>query len=140
MASGIPKNGINKGWFQKGKPGPWAGKRRPEVSKWLHTKEVVEKVSKAQKGRKYPDRQGENTWNYKGEDVSYRNLHRWVERMIGKPSKCSQCGIIGYGRKMHWANKSGEYRRILADWIRLCAKCHGIYDKKLGLRKHITKI
>jgi len=32
MPSGIPKNGINKGWFKFGKIGFWAGKKRPNMS------------------------------------------------------------------------------------------------------------
>ena len=74
---------------------------------------------------------GKNSPRWKGEKVSYRNLHRWVERLIGKPNKCEYCGKIGYGRQMHWANKSREYKRILTDWLRLCAKCHKAYDLNL---------
>jgi len=33
------------------------------------------------------------------------------------------------GKKIHWANKSGEYLRDKDDWIRLCCKCHKKYDK-----------
>jgi len=25
---------------------------------------------------------------------------------------------------IHWHNISGEYKRDVSDWIRLCAKCH----------------
>lgn len=38
----------------------------------------------------------------------YRNLHRWVERQLGKPDQCRRCGVFGEGRHMHWANLSGE--------------------------------
>lgn len=35
-----------------------------------------------------------------------------------------------------WSNISGEYKRNLADWQRLCAKCHQLYDYNVfGKRK-----
>jgi hypothetical protein len=71
---------------------------------------------------------GRRPANFKGDDVSYRGLHYWVVRHLGKPANCSRCGIIGYGRRMHWANKSRNYQRIKSDWIRLCPKCHKAYD------------
>jgi hypothetical protein len=65
---------------------------------------------------------------WKGGEVSYRNLHRWVERYLGKPNQCTNCGKCGSGKQIHWANKSQEYKRTLSDWLRLCAKCHKSYD------------
>ena len=68
------------------------------------------------------------------DDVGYHSLHAWVKRWKGKPNLCDMCKIIGKfnGRKwsIHWANKSGEYKRDLEDWVGLCAKCHHQYDKK----------
>lgn len=81
------------------------------------------------KGLKLLAQQGANHFAWKGKEVSYRNLHRWVERLIGKPSKCVNCSITGYGHKMHWANLSGHYKRELTDWVRLCPKCHKAYDR-----------
>ena len=105
----------------------WQGKKRPEIG---------EKISKALTGRpspfkgiKRPELGGENQPSWKGENVSYRNLHRWVERQIGQPNTCTHCGKIGYGRQMHWANKSRNYKREITDWIRLCPKCHAAYDR-----------
>lgn len=72
---------------------------------------------------------------WKGDNVSYRALHSWVVRWLGRPNKCERCGRVGYGHWMHWANLSGNYLRDLSDWIRLCAKCHVNYDQELGLRK-----
>lgn len=69
--------------------------------------------------------------SWKGDSVGYRGLHLWVTKHLGKPNKCSHCGILGEGHKMHWANKSGDYLRELSDWIRLCVKCHGKHDKML---------
>jgi hypothetical protein len=69
------------------------------------------------------------TW--KGDKVKYRGLHNWVVRCLGQPNQCKDCKIIAYGHQMHWANKSRKYKRELSDWLRLCAKCHGKYDKAL---------
>lgn len=69
--------------------------------------------------------------SWKGDNVGYRGLHKWVEKHLGKPNECSHCGRKSSGHNMHWANVSGEYHRDLNDWIRLCAKCHGEHDTKL---------
>lgn len=88
------------------------------------------KISETQTGMKRPFYSGEVNHNWKGENVSYRNLHRWVERYSGKPSRCEHCGSYNLmGRKIHWANISGRYLRNLNDWIRLCVKCHKAFDK-----------
>lgn len=79
--------------------------------------EVRIKISLAKMGIKNP--------NWKGDKVSYRALHKWVERYLGKPTVCEHCGK----QAMHWANKSGKYLRKLSDWIRLCVKCHRKYDQ-----------
>ena len=81
------------------------------------------------KGIKTPQIQSEKHGNWKGKDVSYVGMHMWVARHLGKPDTCEECGKSGLkGRQIHWANKSGEYKRDLSDWLRLCAKCHMEYD------------
>jgi len=58
--------------------------------------------------------------NWKGDDVGYVALHKWVANKRGKPTKCEHCGKIEENsRKIQWANKSGKYLRDLDDWIRL---------------------
>ena len=66
-----------------------------------------------------------NAW--KGDDVGYHGLHRWVVKMKGKPSLCEKCGTTK-AKKFEWANKSGLYKRDVNDWIRMCTKCHHDYD------------
>lgn len=67
---------------------------------------------------------------WKGDNVGYDALHTWLYRELGRPETCEFCGKTGLvGRKIHWANKSGNYKRIKTDWIRLCAKCHYHYDR-----------
>ena len=72
---------------------------------------------------------GENSYNWSGNKVSYRALHQWVERHLGKPNTCKHCGRGNLSSHLiHWANKSGQYKRDLSDWLRLCVKCHKKYD------------
>lgn len=89
----------------------WLGKKRPNTKFWL--------------GKKRGDIQGENNYAWKGDKVSYSALHHWVKRELGKPLECEHCGSC---KNLHWANKSREYKRLLTDWISLCAKCHKKYD------------
>ena len=64
---------------------------------------------------------------WKGDKVGYTSLHQWLYRKLGQPNKCEHCGK---NKKCDWANKSGKYKRIVSDWIRLCRKCHIKFDKK----------
>lgn len=81
---------------------------------------------------------GDKNINWRGESVGYRALHYWVENTLGKPTTCELCDAQGLvGKKIHWANKSHEYKRDVTDWVRLCAKCHKAYDAgKLNLQSH----
>jgi len=68
-----------------------------------------------------------------GDEVKYCGLHDYIGSSLGKPSTCSKCKKEGlFGKKIHWANKSGNYKREFTDWIRLCAKCHSQYDHLRG--------
>lgn len=80
--------------------------------------------------------------NWKGDAASYVSVHEWVKNKLGSPKKCEHCKRDGLsGTQIHWANKSHKYRRVLSDWIRLCARCHKKYDhgrsdiKLLNLKK-----
>ena len=92
-------------------------------------------------GKKRLEMTGEKHPLWKGNDVSYSSLHVWVRRHRGKPTKCELCGKdVLVKKKIHWANKSGEYKRDLDDWLRLCASCHGKYDTRNKLRGNIKEI
>ena len=113
-----------------GKPGYWKGKKRPEIKTWLSEFQFEKGYEPWCKGKKCPQLSGENQSSYKGENVSYRNLHRWVERNLGKPKICENCKDNSLRhRQYHWANKSRNYKRNLTDWVRLCVKCHKAYDR-----------
>jgi hypothetical protein len=70
---------------------------------------------------------GSNNHQWKGDDVGYGALHRWVYQTLGKPMKCEHCGTTT-AKKFEWANKDHQYNRDKDDWIRLCTKCHRRYD------------
>ena len=87
-------------------------------------------------------RNEEKNFCWKGDKVGYIGLHKWVARQVGQPSKCenpnckyprtSKSGRwLEFPKRFDWANKSGEYKRQLDDWIRLCRSCHIIMDRGL---------
>jgi len=75
---------------------------------------------------------GHVPWS-KGKDLGgtsshYDTLHDWVQRHRGKPSYCEHCHSTT-AKRYDWSNISGEYKRELDDWQRLCRKCHSRYDR-----------
>jgi len=95
-----------------------------------------ERILKEQKDRYVPHPRQHPTGAehpmWAGDDAKYAAIHAWVRRYKGTPSSCEHCGRKS-GR-LQWANKDHEYRRLLEDYIRLCAKCHYRYDVDQGLR------
>ena len=80
---------------------------------------------------------GKDHAHWKGINVGYHALHTWLQRELGKPETCEFCSKTDLVRhKIHWANKSREYKRDVNDWIRLCAKCHWHYDRDKKYAKH----
>ena len=77
------------------------------------------------KDKEWPEMQGENHPNWRGDHVGYGGLHSWVSKHFGPPTECIFCGSR---RFVNWANKSGKYKRDLNDWLVLCRKCHIKYD------------
>lgn len=95
-----------------------------------HTPEVRAKIAETSRGKV-----NEQNGNWKGDDANYGSKHIWVYRRLGQPHYCEHCKRSDLKhRQYHWANVSGEYKRIISDWIRLCVKCHKKYDKDNSLR------
>lgn len=127
------KNSMFKPW--------WTGKKRP--------KGTCNKIADGLKGKvpwnkgllgyrsgipkPWMKKSGSDSSTWKGDRVTYRPLHIWVQKELGTPNKCVHCGKIGYGHSMHWANVDHKYRRNTKDWLRLCPRCHKSFDKKLRL-------
>ena len=110
----IPWNKNKIGWMsEKGKPGIRESNKQRTEEKAAH---------------------------WLGDKVGYSGIHQWVERHLGKPIKCEICGKKSTKRGMiQWANKSGEYKRDLSDWMRICAKCHCKIDGWWKNRKKNSK-
>lgn len=85
------------------------------------------------KNKKYSQISNEKNCNWKGDEVSYSGLHYWVYSHLGKPTICKFCGRT---KNIQWANKSGEYRRDITDWLNLCVYCHRKYDKNITIKKY----
>ena len=100
-----------------------SGKQNPFYGK-SHSEETKKKMSEAKEGVK--DHKS-NAW--KGDQVGYFGLHSWVKKKLGTPQICEDCGKSGLtSHQIHWANISGDYKRDLSDWTRLCASCHSKFD------------
>jgi hypothetical protein len=109
-----------------------------------HSADTLEKMRKAKLGKKYSEEtkkkmathKGPERYNWKGDGVTYRTLHQWVSKELGKPHMCEECGNGDLNhRQYQWANISRTYQRVTTDWRRLCAKCHAVYDKDCGRGK-----
>jgi hypothetical protein len=75
--------------------------------------------------------------NWRGAEVSYGALHDWVSYYLGRPQQCENCDTTEHWR-YEWANISGEYKRELSDWARLCKNCHVLIDDTIR-KGRITK-
>jgi hypothetical protein len=85
---------------------------------------------------KIGDTLGDKNINWKGDSVGYYATHDWIARHYGRPQKCENCGTTN-AKRFEWANISGEYKRDIKDWKRLCRRCHFEFD---GGREVIFKI
>lgn len=111
----VPKSAFKKGQkaWNKGMTAVWTTNRNLENN---------------------PSKKGDQHWNWSGDQVTYRALHKWVVKVLGQPDTCEHCGKSGLsGRQIHWANISRKYLRDKNDWIRLCVKCHKKYDKHITI-------
>lgn len=120
--------------WNKGKKRTWSSPTEFKKGKRYSPLTEFKKGQKAwNNGKNWEEMQGENSVNWKGDDVGLCALHEWVKKHLGEAKKCEYCNIEGRkcsdGRNyIHWANKSHEYRRRLDDWVTLCVKCHSAFD------------
>lgn len=106
---------ANNTRFKKGMT-PW-NKGKKGVQVW--SAESRAKVSATMKKRTFPQfisRPLDKNPNWKGDEVSYNGLHKWITRNLGRPKECEHCtqGELT-GHQIHWANVSGNYKRHKAD-------------------------
>ena len=120
--------GSEKGWFKKGQPSWLKGTRgivkpnRGSFKKGQH----VSRITEFQKND--PRITGVNSFHWKGDRVGYSGVHIWLNKKYGKAKECEFCGILN--GEYEWANKSGEYKRDVSDWLSLCLSCHRGYDQQ----------
>lgn len=69
---------------------------------------------------------------WKGDEVGYDHLHKWVGARIPKPLICPRCNERP---TLDLANK-GVYDRNLDNWEWLCRKCHMDSD---GRKKNLKR-
>lgn len=72
---------------------------------------------------------GELNPMWKGDNVSYRSLHKWVRRHLPNHGKCWDCNKKT--KFLDAANISGQYKRDLSDWKYSCRSCHMKSDGRL---------
>lgn len=85
------------------------------------SEETKMKQSIAHKGKTL----GENNSQWKGDEVSYRTLHQWINRHLPKPEVCEICK---QNKSLHVANITGVYNRDFKNWRYMCPRCHWIFD------------
>lgn len=101
------------------------GVTQTQVRRWFAERGVKARSrSEAPSGRPPT---GKQNWNWVGGKVGYQALHTWVRKYKGTPKKCEHCGRTDK-KKYEWSNIGHMYKRNLADWIRLCTKCHRKLD------------
>jgi len=73
----------------------------------------------------------QNNHSWKGDDVSYKGLHKWISDNLGsaKKHKCSVCNGKSGSETMNWSNLDHKYNRDFSKWLPMCKKCHSEYDQ-----------
>ena len=70
-------------------------------------------------------RTGELNNKWKGEDVGYSGLHKWIRGYLPKPEFCHLCRT---NKPKEVACITGVYNRELKNWAWFCVKCHKLFD------------
>jgi len=77
--------------------------------------------------------------NYKGDEVGYHGIHKWLAKTYGRPTLCENIECNGFSITYHWALKRGyEYQRKRKNFLMLCASCHKKYDITDQVRRNLS--
>ena len=116
--------GGEKGWFKTG-------------HKDTRSPEVIARIVFLAK-----QRNGEKNPQWKGDKVSYRELHKWIRKNKPLQAFCSNCKQEK--KKLDIANISGFYKREINDFEWLCRMCHmnkdGRWNKFVEARQRRIKV
>ena len=98
---------------------------------YKHTEESKKKISDSHIREK--------SVNWEIENVSYRALHKRIQKEKIKSDVCEDCGVKT--NRLELANISREYKYDINDFKWLCKKCHVRFDnlseklKKLAIKR-----
>lgn len=81
------------------------------------------------KGTASACKMGDLNPNWKGDDVKYGGLHRYMARIIPKPPLCSCCNKVP---PYDLSNINGDYTRDPKGWEWVCRRCHLIQDGRIN--------
>lgn len=68
---------------------------------------------------------GEKNHGWKGNNITYKSLHKWIRRNFPKPDLCQLCKQIP---PREIACITGIYDRELKNWAWFCIPCHRKWD------------
>jgi len=71
--------------------------------------------------------------NWKGDEVKYQGLHKWLREHKPKPEFCERCNK----KPKDLANISGLYKRDINDYEYLCRSCHLKADREVTEMKKL---
>ncbi len=86
-----------------------------------HSKASLEKIRRNSTGWN----RGTNAPHWKGDNIKYTQLHRWLRSTYGNPQHCENNKCKKKCKTFDWALKKGKtYLRRRNHFIRLCRSCH----------------
>lgn len=72
---------------------------------------------------------GETNPFWRGEEVRYSGVHKWLQRNYPKTGVCEHCGDTGYTEYAYVGDDPRGFERDRAKYVELDAKCHRILDE-----------
>jgi len=93
-----------------------------------HKLETILKMRECKLGRNNP--MFGKVGNWKGDNVTYSPLHRWIRKHLPVPSNCQECDKET--KYLDCANVTGVYNRELINWKYLCRACHIRQDGRIN--------
>lgn len=96
------------------------------------SEEHKRRISLKLKDKKRPDLiekiGGSKNPGWKGDNVSYITLHKWIRNHLPKPELCQICKKLP---PKQLSNISGKYKRDVTDYQWVCIRCHMVFDDRL---------